>query len=114
MASRFIRALGFSSLVVGVFFAGVLLAGPLSGSSLAGALDDDVPLRGETLDRAVAAALAYTGGGRVTDSELGDDGATYSVEVLLPSGVQVEVALDGNFQVIGSETDDDGPGDDDD
>ena len=41
----------------------------------------------------------------------GDDGAAYSVEVRLADGTQGEVNLDGNFDVIGQATDDDGPGD---
>jgi uncharacterized membrane protein YkoI len=73
--------------------------------------DDDEPLTGETLDRAVAAALEETGGGTVTETEIGDDGATYSVEVRLEDGSEVEVNLDEDFNVIGSEADDDGPGD---
>lgn len=75
--------------------------------------DDDQPLTGTTLDRAVEAALEYTGGGTVTETEVGDDGAAYGVEVLLPDGRQVEVNLDADFNVIGQEDDDDGAGDDD-
>jgi uncharacterized membrane protein YkoI len=75
--------------------------------------DDDQPLTGTTLERATAAALAHTGGGTVTETEIGDDGAAYSVEVRLPDGRQVEVNLDANFKVIGQEADDDGPGDED-
>lgn len=73
--------------------------------------DDDKPLTGATLDRATAAALEHTGGGTVTETEMGDDGAAYSVEVRLQDGSQVEVNLDQSFKVIGQETDDDGPRD---
>jgi len=89
---------------------------------------DDKPLTGSTLGRAVAAALAETGGGTVTETEAGggtvteteagggtvteteagDDGATYGVEIRLKDGRQVEVNLDANFEVIGREPDDDG------
>lgn len=75
--------------------------------------DDDQPLTGAALERATAATLEYTGGGTVTETEIGDDGAAYGVEVRLPNGRQVEVNLDANFNVIGDEADDDGPGDDD-
>ncbi len=54
---------------------------------------------------------AHTGGGTVTETETGDDGAVYSVEIELDDGRQVEVNLDENFDVIGQETDDDGPND---
>jgi Peptidase propeptide and YPEB domain len=73
--------------------------------------DEDKPLTGATLDRATAAALEHTGGGTVTETEVGDDGAAYSVEVRKGDGSQVEVNLDESFEVIGQEADDDGPGD---
>ena len=97
-------------IATGVLALAVIGAG--TGMALAAASDDDEPLRGSTLDRAVAAALAETGGGTVTETESGDDGATYSVEVRLDNGDQVEVNLDENFKVIKQEADDDGPGDD--
>jgi hypothetical protein len=75
--------------------------------------DDDTPLTGSTLDRATAAALEATGGGTVTETEVGDDGAAYGVEVRLDDGTQVEVNLDEHFEVIGQEQDDDGAGDED-
>lgn len=69
--------------------------------------DDDKQLNGATLERASRAALAHTGGGTVVDSETGDDGAAYGVEIRLADGSQVEVSLDGDFNVIGQEADDD-------
>ena len=69
--------------------------------------DSDTPLSGGTLERASQAALAHTGGGKVVDSETGDDGAAYGVEVQLADGSQVEVSLDGDFNVVGQEADDD-------
>lgn len=68
---------------------------------------DDRPLEGSDLARATEAALAHTGGGTVVDSELGDDGATYEVEVRLEDGSVVEVQLDDRFEVFGSTPDDD-------
>jgi uncharacterized membrane protein YkoI len=75
--------------------------------------DDDEPLTGSTLDRATAAALQHTGGGTVTETEVGDDCAAYSVEVRLKNGRQVEVNLNESLEVIGQESDDDGAGDND-
>lgn len=99
-------------MVGGALAAAVLAAG--TGIGLAsGAGDDDTPLTGTDLDRAVEAALAETGGGTVTETEVGDDGAAYGVEVRLEDGRQVEVNLDENFEVIGQEADDDGSGDED-
>jgi hypothetical protein len=76
----------------------------------AGVGDDDQPLTGTTLQKATAAALAHTGGGTVVESEVGDDGAAYDVEVRLANGSTVEVQLDGQYRVIGREADDDSAG----
>jgi hypothetical protein len=93
----------------------VLLAGVLSaGLALAAAGGGEQPLTGSALEQATDAALAHTGGGTVVETETGDDGAAYSVEVQLADGSQVEVNLNADFEVIGSEADDDsGPDDDD-
>lgn len=72
---------------------------------------DDAPLRGDTRARAEAAALEHTGGGTVVETEVGDDGAAYEVEVRRADGTQVEVELDDGFRVVGSERDDDGSDD---
>ena len=111
-----LRIFASAALLAAVFAAGTYVAvGDTSTrSSFAfGAFDNDVPLEGVALQRATTAALAYTGGGTVVDSENGDDGAAYSVEIRLPDGSQVEVNLDANYNVTGSESDDDsGPDDD--
>jgi uncharacterized membrane protein YkoI len=73
---------------------------------------DDRPLEGTDLDRATSAALAHTGGGTVVESELGDAGAAYEVEVRLDEGSVVEVQLDERFEVTGSSADDDAGGSD--
>jgi uncharacterized membrane protein YkoI len=59
------------------------------------------------MDRAGAAALAATGGGRVTESEVSDDKQGYEIEVTLDNGNKVEVRLDAKFKVISQEADDD-------
>lgn len=84
-----------------------------AGGVMAGSADDDAPLTGEQRDKAVAAAKAHVGEGQVTDTEIGDDGAAYGVEILKPDGAQVEVNLDQDYRVTGTEADDDsGPDDD--
>ena len=92
-------------IVGGAIAAGVIAAA--TGMGIA-ATSDDEPLTGSTLDRAVEEALQETGGGTVVETEVGDGGAAYSVEIRLDDGRQVEVNLDENFNVIGSEADDDG------
>ncbi len=80
----------------------------ISTAVAAGAGGDDKPLTGSTLEKATTAALEHTRGGTVIETEIGDDGAAYGVEVRLADGTAVEVELDENFVVIGQETDDDG------
>lgn len=74
---------------------------------------DEEPLTGTDLERATEAALAHTGGGTVIESEIGDDGAAYGIEIRRDDGSVVEVNLDASFAVIGSETDDGGAADQD-
>jgi len=85
------------------------LAVAMAGAIAAAAVDGDSyrELTGTTRERAVAAALAATGGGTVLVAEAGDDGAAYGVEVRLAHGRQVELALDTAFRVIAEETDED-------
>ena len=87
-----------------------VLVGGTTGFAIANGGDDDQPLTGSALDQASAAALEHTGGGTVIETEMGDDGAAYGVEIQLQDGRVVEVALDSSFNVIGDEADDDGAG----
>jgi hypothetical protein len=99
-------------LVAGAVTAAVITTG---GATIAAASGDDQeqPLTGDALQRASEAALAHTGGGRVTESEAGDSGGAFEAEILLDDGSQVEVWLDEEFNVLGSGADNDGSGDDD-
>ena len=71
----------------------------------------DVALTGEDLRRASEAALAATGGGRVTGTEVGDEESYYEVEVTRDDGSQVDVQLDESFTVVGSSADVEDDGD---
>jgi uncharacterized membrane protein YkoI len=78
------------------------------GAAIAAGGDDessDTPITGAALAKAKSAALAHTGGGTVTETEVGDEESLYEVEVTLPNGDQVDVQLDENFRVVGSEGD---------
>jgi hypothetical protein len=88
---------------------GVAIAGAAGGDDDAG----ERAISGMALERASAAALDHTGGGRVSETEAGDEESWYEVEVTRGDGSQVDVQLDRDFQVVGSEDDDD-RGDDDD
>ena len=101
-----------TKLIVGVASA-VAAIGIIGGVSVAAGGDDDKPLRGSNYDRATTAALEHVGEGSVTETEVGDGDAAFEVEIRLDSGKQVEVELDDNFEVIGSEADDDVAEDDD-
>jgi hypothetical protein len=98
----------------GVLIAGTVIAALAAGgvaiAGAAGGGDDDGsdrPIAGAALGKASAAALDHTGGGRVTGTEVGDEESLYEVEVTRADGSQVDVQLDRNFEVVGSEGDDD-------
>jgi hypothetical protein len=96
------------SWVVGGVLAVAVVGGGAGVAIANGVGDTDEPLTGSALQRASAAALEHTGGGTVIDTEAGDDGAAYGVEVRLPDGSVVEVTLDARFNVTGQQPDDDG------
>ncbi len=75
--------------------------------AFAGGSDDDQPITGQALDKASEAALAHTGGGRVTGTEVGDEDSYYQVEVTVDDGSQVDVQLDENFNIVSQNADDD-------
>ncbi len=80
----------------------------IAGAAVASSGDDnEQPITGDALVRASAAALAHTGEGRVTETEVGDEESLYEVEVTLESGAQVDVQLDENFEVVGTEAETD-------
>jgi uncharacterized membrane protein YkoI len=99
--------------------AGVIAAAAGGGAAIAGATGGDREDRedrgpdraitGDALQRASDAALKEAGGGRVTETEAGDEDSYYEVEVTKADGTEVDVQLDRDFSVVGSETDrDDG------
>lgn len=90
----------------------LVVAGTVAiGAGIAGAnnvrdvIENETPITGLALERASTAALAYTGGGRVTQTEVGDEDSYYEVEVTLPDGSAVDVQLDEGFNVVGSMAD---------
>jgi uncharacterized membrane protein YkoI len=88
----------------------VAALGVAAGGIAIAAGDDDAtetPITGADLQRASEAALASTGGGKVTGTEVGDEESYYEVEVTLDDGSQVDVQLDKRFNVVGSEADGD-------
>jgi uncharacterized membrane protein YkoI len=98
---------GASALALGVGGAGV-------ASATGGDDDSEKAITGSALDQASAAALQATGGGQVSDTEVGDEESYYEVEVTRDDGSQVDVQLDRQFNVVGSSTDEESPDDSDD
>ena len=95
-------------ILAGVAFAAVVAGG--AGIAAAGGGGDsgegpDTPITGDALQKASAAALAETGGGRVTGTEVGDEESYYEVEVTRADGSQVDVQLDRAFDVVGDKVD---------
>src|SRR5262245_14406313 len=68
--------------------------------------ENEQAISGAALEQASDAALAHTGGGEVTETEVGDEESYYEVEVTLDDGSQVDVQLDRDYNVVSSEGDD--------
>ena len=83
-----------------------------TGAAIASSDDAEQPITGDALVRASEVALDYTGGGAVTETEVGDEDSYYEVEVTMDDGRQIDVQLDEQFNVVGEEVD--GPGDEED
>ena len=105
-----------SKWIAGSALAVALVGGGTGIAVASGGDDNETPIGGDALDKASAAALEETGGGRVTETEIGDEESYYEVEVTLDDGTQVDVQLDRDFNVVGRESDghgeDEGPDDD--
>jgi uncharacterized membrane protein YkoI len=68
---------------------------------------DETQITGKALKRASAAALAETGGGKVTATEVENDReSAYEVEVTLHNGKQVDVELAKDYKVLAADMDD--------
>lgn len=123
----FTRRRGWWTLAV----AGVAVVAALGGTALAQGGSSDPPSGGtpaeaddsaedgdvaisddQALAKASQAALEHTGGGEVTETEVGDEESHYEVEVTLQDGRQVDVQLNEQFEVVGDESDDEESEDD--
>ena len=98
--------------LVAVGVIAVLAAGGAAVAGATGGGDDDhgdrggdKAITGSALDRASRAALKATGGGRVTETEQGDEESYSEVEVTKADGSQVDVQLDRSFRVVGQKAD---------
>ncbi|MCW2924802.1 MAG: hypothetical protein JWM98_2206 [Thermoleophilia bacterium] len=109
-------AIGVSCAALGSLGGGYAIAAGTSGgsgSSAAPTKDSeedghegrDEALTGATLKQASEAALAKVGEGKVTQSDKGDGGAAYEIEVTKADGSQVDVELDAKFGVTATKAD---------
>ena len=105
MTSKKIKGALAAIAAVGVLGAGGAAIAGATGAGDADGNETDVAISGSALDQASAAALEHTGGGQVTDTEVGDEESYYEVEVTLDDGSQTDVQLDRSFNVVGSEAD---------
>ena len=86
---------------------GLAATGAVAQTSGDPAVSDAVPITGPARGQAPAAARAEVGEGTVTETETGDDGAAYEVEITKNDGTEVDVELDESFNVLSVEDDSD-------
>ncbi len=99
------------SKVIVVGASALALAAGGAGIASATGGDDSHPIGGKALDQASAAALQATGGGTVSETEVGDEESYYEVEVTQADGSQADVQLDRDFNVVGQTADEESPDD---
>jgi uncharacterized membrane protein YkoI len=111
------NAINIRTLVIAAAVAIVVALGG-AGIAYANGGDSEEQLTGPDAQKAKSAAIAAVGGGTLTEVERddGDDGygtsgGVYEVEVTRDDGSQVEVHLDGDYNVVGQEADEDGAND---
>jgi uncharacterized membrane protein YkoI len=108
-----LRTLGIAAAVA------MLVALGGAGIAYANGGDSEEQLTDPDAQKAKSAAIAAVGGGTLTEVERddGDDGygtsGVYEVEVKREDGTQVEVHLDGDYDVLGQEADEAGSNDED-
>ncbi len=109
------NAINVRTLVIAAAVAMLVALGSAGIAYANGGDDSEEQLTGPDAQKAKSAAIAAVGGGTVTEVERDDGNATggFEVEVKRDDGSQVEVHLDGDYDVVGQEADDDGPSDQD-
>jgi hypothetical protein len=108
------NAINVRTLVIAAAVA-ILLALGAAGIAYANGGDSEEQVTGPEAQKAKSAAIAAVGGGSVTEVERDDGNGTgaFEVEVARDDGSQVEIHLDGDYNVVGRQADEDGPNDND-
>jgi uncharacterized membrane protein YkoI len=109
------NAINLRTLVIAAAVVAMLVALGGAGIAYANGGDSEEQLTGPEAEKAKSAAIAAVGGGTVTEVERDDGNGTgaFEVEVTREDGSQLEVHLDGDYNVVGQEADEDGPNDND-
>jgi len=109
------NAINLRTLVIAAAVVAMLVALGGAGIAYANGGDSEEQLSGPEAEKAKSAAIAAVGGGTVTEVERDDGNGTgaFEVEVTREDGSQLEVHLDGDYNVVGQEADEDGPNDND-
>ncbi len=91
---------------IAIAVAAVIVIGGGAGiAAAASSRDSETPITGTDLQHASQVALAHTGQGRVTGTEVGDEESYYQIEVTLDNGSQIDVQLDKDFHVVTANAD---------
>ena len=109
------NAIRVRTLVITAAVVAMLVALGGAGIAYANGGDSEEQLTSPEAEKAKSAAIAAVGGGTVTEVER-DDGngsGAFEVEVTREDGSQLEVHLDGDYNVVGQQADEDGPNDND-
>jgi uncharacterized membrane protein YkoI len=104
------NAANVSTLLVIAAAVAMLVALGGAGIAYANRADSEEQVTGPDAEKAKSAAIAAVGGGTVTEVERDDDGygtGVFEVEVTRDDGTQVEVHLDGDYNVVGQQADED-------
>jgi uncharacterized membrane protein YkoI len=109
------NAINLRTLVIAAGVVAMLVALGGAGIAYANGGDSEEQVRGPDAEKAKSAAIGAVGGGTVTEVERDDGNGTgaFEVEVTREDGSQLEVHLDGDYNVVGQEADEDGPNDND-
>jgi hypothetical protein len=106
------NAINLRTLVIAATVA-MLVALGAAGIAYANGGDSEEQLTDPEAEKAKSAAIAAVGGGTVTEVERDDGNGTgaFEVEVTREDGSQLEVHLDGDYNLVGQQADEDGPND---
>jgi uncharacterized membrane protein YkoI len=107
------NAINLRTLVIAAAVVAMLVALGGAGIAYANGGDSEEQLTGPEAEKAKSAAIAAVGGETVNEVEPDDANGTgaFEVEVTREDGSQLEVHLDGAYNVVGQEADEDGPND---